>query len=47
MDDTHQFVEKLHDTQEKDRQNRQRQAQGNSSENAGKKLPSKQHNTNK
>lgn len=47
MDDTHQFVEKLHDTQEKDRKNRNRQRQGDSSENPGKKLQGKQHSTNK
>jgi len=47
MDDTSEFVEKLHDTQEKDRKNRDRQGRGNDGENAGKKLPGKQHSTNK
>ncbi|WP_256759251.1 DUF4023 family protein [Cohnella sp. WQ 127256] len=45
MDDTHEFVEKLHDTQKKDKQNKKRQ--GDSSEKAGQKLPGKQHSTNK
>ncbi|TVX99677.1 DUF4023 family protein [Cohnella terricola] len=47
MDDTHEFVAKLHDTQNKDERNRKRQRHGNSSENPGKKLPGKQHSTNK
>ncbi|MFC5403505.1 DUF4023 family protein [Cohnella soli] len=47
MDDTHQFVEKLHDTQQKDKRNKDRQSRGNGGENAGKKLPGKQHSTNK
>lgn len=48
MDNTHEFVEKLHDTQQKDKQNRQRQARGNSNaEKSGQKLPGKQHSTNK
>ncbi|RED58030.1 DUF4023 family protein [Cohnella lupini] len=47
MDDTHQFVEKLHETQKKDKQNKRRQGRGDSGENAGQKLPGKQHSTNK
>jgi hypothetical protein len=47
MDDTHQFVEKLHDTQKKDKQNRNRPSSGDSSEKPGQKLPGKQHSTNK
>ncbi|MFC5470291.1 DUF4023 family protein [Cohnella suwonensis] len=47
MDDTHQFVEKLHDTQRKDKRNRERQGRGNEGENASSKLPGKQHSTNK
>ncbi|WP_239615736.1 DUF4023 family protein [Cohnella mopanensis] len=47
MDDTHEFVEKLHDTQQKDKQNRRRQGRGKDSEKSGQKLPGKQHSTNK
>ncbi len=39
MDNTHEFVEKLHDKQEKDERNKKRQGKGNPNE----KLPSKQH----
>ncbi|BCG57449.1 MULTISPECIES: DUF4023 domain-containing protein [Paenibacillus] len=42
MDSTHEFVEKLHDTQKKDEKNKHR-AKGNQ----GSKLPNKQHSTNK
>ncbi|MRN56268.1 DUF4023 family protein [Paenibacillus monticola] len=42
MDDTHEFVEKLHDTQKKDDKNRQKH-----DEPANEKLPTKQHGTNK
>ncbi|RKP51698.1 DUF4023 domain-containing protein [Cohnella endophytica] len=44
MDDTHQFVEKLQDTQQKDKRNKARLA---GSEKHGQKLPGKQHSTNK
>ncbi|MFC0473392.1 DUF4023 domain-containing protein [Halalkalibacter kiskunsagensis] len=37
--DTHEFVEKLHDKQEKAEKNKKRQGNGNPS----KKLPNKQH----
>jgi Protein of unknown function (DUF4023) len=47
MDDTSEFVAKLHDTQRKDKLNRQRQGRGDSSEKSGQKLPGKQHSTNK
>lgn len=43
MDNTHEFVEKLHDTQEKDEKNRKHQGKGTPSD----KLPTKQHSTNK
>ncbi|MFH5187057.1 DUF4023 domain-containing protein [Paenibacillus sp. TAB 01] len=43
MEDLHQFVEKLHDKQEKDEKNRQHQGKGT----PGFKLPNKQHGTNK
>lgn len=39
MDDTKQFVDKLHDKQQKDEQNRKRQGAGHPE----KKLPNKQH----
>jgi Protein of unknown function (DUF4023) len=39
MDSTHEFVEKLHDKQKKDEQNKKRPGKGN----ASKKLPSKYH----
>ncbi|WP_431308878.1 DUF4023 domain-containing protein [Halalkalibacter flavus] len=39
MDDTKQFIDKLHDKQQKDEQNRQRQGKGHPE----KKLPNKQH----
>ncbi|MGE8204832.1 DUF4023 family protein [Heyndrickxia sp. NPDC080065] len=42
MENTHDFVEKLHNDQEKAEQNRKR---GKGS--PGKKLPTKQHGTNK
>lgn len=41
--DTHDFVEKLHETQEKAEKNKKHQGKGN----AGNKLPNKQHSTNK
>ncbi|XID91233.1 DUF4023 family protein [Paenibacillaceae bacterium WGS1546] len=47
MDDTHEFVERLHDTQNKDKRNRERLNRGNAGENSGKHLPGKQHGTNK
>ncbi|QMV41824.1 DUF4023 family protein [Cohnella cholangitidis] len=43
MDDTHEFVEKLHDTQNKAKRNKKRQNE----EDPGNKLPGKQHSTNK
>ncbi|NOU96393.1 DUF4023 domain-containing protein [Paenibacillus sp. LMG 31456] len=43
MDSTRDFVEKLHDKQEKDEKNKKRQGQGH----PGHKLPGKQHSTNK
>ncbi len=39
LENTHEFVEKLHDKQKKDEQNKKRQGNGNPSE----KLPNKQH----
>ncbi|WP_082306774.1 DUF4023 domain-containing protein [Bacillus sp. FJAT-27245] len=39
MENTHQFVEKLHEKQKKDEQNKKRQGKGNPSE----QLPNKQH----
>ncbi|MCR8632662.1 MULTISPECIES: DUF4023 domain-containing protein [Paenibacillus] len=39
---THDFVEKVHDTQEKAEKNKKHQK-----ENPGNKLPGKQHSTNK
>jgi hypothetical protein len=39
MDDTKQFIDKLHDKQQKDEQNRQRQGKGHPE----KKLQNKQH----
>ncbi|KAA9025680.1 DUF4023 domain-containing protein [Niallia endozanthoxylica] len=39
MENTNQFVEKLHEKQQKDEQNRKRQGRGNPSG----KLPNKQH----
>lgn len=39
MDSTHEFVEKMHEKQKKDEQNRKHQGKGNPSS----KLPSKQH----
>ena len=39
MDDTNDFVEKLHDKQKKDEDNRQHQGKGN----PGKKKPNKTH----
>lgn len=47
MDNTHEFVEKVHDTQDKDRRNRKRRTQGNAGESSSKHLPGKQHSTNK
>ncbi|MFB9274716.1 DUF4023 family protein [Cohnella cellulosilytica] len=47
MDNTGEFVDKLHDTQDKDRRNRKRRTQGSGGENSGKHLPGKQHSTNK
>lgn len=44
MDDTHEFVEKLHDTQQKDKRNKNRLTDA---EQPGQKLPGKQHSTNK
>lgn len=43
MESTRQFVEKLHETQEKDAQNRKRQGEGN----PDKQLPNKQHSNDK
>jgi len=43
MDSTRDFVEKVHDTQEKARKNKQHNGQGSPE----KKLPGKQHSTNK
>lgn len=42
MDNTHEFVEKVHDTQEKARKNKDSKGKGPSA-----KLPTKQHGTNK
>ncbi|NHM31651.1 DUF4023 family protein [Neobacillus terrae] len=39
MDNTNEFVEKLHERQKKDEQNKKRQSKGHQSE----KLPNKQH----
>ncbi|MCQ6276114.1 DUF4023 domain-containing protein [Bacillus sp. V3B] len=39
MKNTHEFVEKLHEKQKKDEQNRKRQGKGN----ASNKLPNKYH----
>lgn len=39
MESTHDFVEKLHEKQEKDEQNRKSQGNGN----PGKKKPNKEH----
>lgn len=41
--DTHEYVEKLHDTQRKAEKNRQHQGKGTPSD----KLPTKQHGTKK
>ncbi|NHN32383.1 DUF4023 domain-containing protein [Paenibacillus agricola] len=43
MDSTHEFVEKLHDTQKKAEANKKHQGKGTPSD----KLPNKQHTTNK
>ncbi|CAM2918344.1 DUF4023 domain-containing protein [Paenibacillus sediminis] len=43
MDNTHEFVEKLHDTQAKAEKNKRRFGKGT----PGDKLPGKQHSTNK
>ncbi len=43
MDDTHEFVEKLHDTQKKAARNKEHQGKGTPSQ----KLPTKQHGTQK
>lgn len=43
MDSTHDFVEKLHDTQKKAEKNKQRPTKGTPND----KLPTKQHGTNK
>ncbi|WII37508.1 DUF4023 domain-containing protein [Paenibacillus thiaminolyticus] len=43
MEDTHEYVEKLKETQEKAERNQQRQGKGS----PGNKLPNKQHSTNK
>ncbi|WML43870.1 DUF4023 domain-containing protein [Neobacillus sp. PS3-40] len=40
MENTHEFVENLHEKQKKDEQNKKRQ----SKENQSRKLPNKQHN---
>lgn len=40
MENTHEFVENLHEKQRKDEQNKKRQ----SKENQSRKLPNKQHN---
>ncbi|RHW41471.1 DUF4023 domain-containing protein [Neobacillus notoginsengisoli] len=39
MDNTHEFVEKIHEKQRKDKQNKKRQGKGNPSD----QLPNKQH----
>lgn len=43
MDSTSKFVDKLHDTQRKAEKNKQHNGEGS----PGKKLPNKQHSTNK
>ncbi|MGN7942217.1 DUF4023 family protein [Virgibacillus sp. 6R] len=43
MENTHEFVEKLHEDQTKARQNEKRQSKAQ----ANRKLPNKQHSTNK
>lgn len=43
MEDTHKFVEKLHERQKKDQKNKEHQGNGTPNE----KLPTKQHGTNK
>jgi hypothetical protein len=43
MEDTHEFVEKIHEKQRKDELNKKHQGGGVPS----KKLPNKQHSTNK
>ncbi|ADU32465.1 DUF4023 domain-containing protein [Evansella cellulosilytica] len=43
MENTHEFVENLHDKQSKAERNKKRQGTGNPSH----KLPNKQHSTNK
>lgn len=43
MDNTHEFVEKLHDTQAKEARNKEHQGKGTPSE----KLPNKKHGTQK
>ncbi|MDF2669079.1 MAG: hypothetical protein K0R67_1385 [Paenibacillus sp.] len=43
MDNTHEYVEKLHENQKKAKKNKEHQGDGNPS----KKLSSKQHSTNK
>jgi hypothetical protein len=40
VENTHEFVENLHEKQRKDEQNKKRQAK----ENQSRKLPNKQHN---
>ncbi|BBI36293.1 DUF4023 family protein [Cohnella abietis] len=45
--DTHEFVEKLHDTQKKAKRNKNRQSHGSAGENHSSNLPGKQHSTNK
>ncbi|WP_099490089.1 DUF4023 domain-containing protein, partial [Pseudomonas sp. 2822-15] len=42
-DNTHEFVEQLHERQAKDERNKERQGHRH----ANKKLPNKQHSTNK
>ncbi|UHA75491.1 DUF4023 domain-containing protein [Paenibacillus sp. 481] len=43
MSDTHEFVEKVHDTQQKAQKNKQHYGKGS----PGNNLPGKQHSTNK
>ncbi|GAB6991184.1 DUF4023 domain-containing protein [Paenibacillus pini] len=43
MTDTHEFVEKVHETQEKDRKNKEHNGKGQ----PNSVLPTKQHGTNK
>lgn len=40
LENTHEFVEKLHDTQKKDKENKEKQGKGH----PDKQLPNNQHN---